>query len=234
MYTALAAVYDLFYEDDAERRADVYAAHLPKGEGADIGCGTGTLTLALYRRGYRIYGADPSEDMLRCAVQNAAAAGADVRFLCADAQDAFTAHPLDFVLAANDVVNYLPRLEKAFANVFCSLKCGGVFAFDISSAYKLAHVLAGNTFSQTENDVTYIWQNTRRANKLFIDFTVFSPSGATYIKTCETQTQYIRSQAEIGDALQNVGFTAIECYAFGKKSRPKETTERILFVAKKK
>ncbi|MCI8459403.1 MAG: class I SAM-dependent methyltransferase [Clostridia bacterium] len=233
MYTALGKVYDLFYPDDTQRRADAYAAVLPSGEGVDIGCGTGALTLALHARGYRVYGVDPSPDMLNAAQARATNAGVNVRFVQASAQDVLAAHPLDFALAANDVFNYVPRLDKALRSVYKALKAGGVFAFDISSAYKLTEVLAGNTFTQTENDVTYIWQNFRRGKRLIIDFTVFSPQGETYIKTCETQVQYIRSREEVTDALAAAGFINIRAYAFGTKRAPAADTQRILFTAQK-
>lgn len=233
MYTALADVYDLFAPDDASARADVYRNVLPLGEGVDIGCGTGALTLELYKRGYRVYGVDPSPQMLRMATERAVAAGAVIRFVRGAATDTLTMHPLDFAFAANDVFNYEPHMSAAFANVYASLKTGGVFAFDISSEYKLKNVLAGNTFSESKEDITYIWQNFRRGNKLCIEFTVFSPEGKSYIKTSETQVQYIRSQAAVRDALYAAGFTDVHAYAFGSARAPREKTERILFTAKK-
>lgn len=232
MYTALADVYDLFADDDAAARADYYARFLPDGgEGVDIGCGTGTLTLALYARGFRVYGVDSSPEMLRRAGARALETGADLRFMQGDAACVPYAHPLDFAVAANDVFNYVKPCLPAFRNVCAALKKGGVFAFDISSAYKLEQVLAGNTFSQTKDDVTYVWQNFRSGKKLIIDFTVFSPQGSSYIKTYETQTQYIYTQEEITAALKAAGFTRVRAYAFGKTSKPLQKTERIAFVA---
>lgn len=233
MYTALGKVYDLFYENDAGKRADVYARYLPLGEGVDLGCGTGALTLELYKRGYRIAGADVSSEMLAQAAERALRAGARIRFTRGSAYDPLSAHPLDFVLAANDVCNYVPRLDKAFSNICGALRAGGVFAFDISSAYKLTQILAGNTFSETKENVTYVWQNCRKGNKLLIDFTVFTPEGELYRKSDETQTQYIRTEQEIADALAKAGFTDVRAYAFGKKDPPAQDAPRILFTARK-
>ena len=178
MYTALAEVYDLFAESDAQKRGEYYARFLPAGgEGVDIGCGTGEVTLALYRLGFRVYGVDASAAMLSAASDKALRSGADIRFIAGDAACVPYVHPLDFAVAANDVFNYVPRLAPAFASVYKALRSGGVFAFDMSSAYKLENVLAGNTFSETKNDITYVWKNFRSGNKLNIDFTVFSPRG---------------------------------------------------------
>ena len=230
MYTALGEIYDCFKEDDDADRAAYLEGFLPKGEGVDIGCGTGGLTQALFRRGYAVYGVDASETMLRRAVEKA---GASVRFVLGRAERFPYAHPLDFVLASNDVFNYIERPLTAFKHAYQALKKGGVLVFDVSSAYKLRYVLAGNTFSETKENVTYIWQNFLEGNKLFIDFTVFSPQGETYIKTSETQVQYVRSASYYGSALQKAGFTNIEQYAYYTKDAPTKKTNRILFAAHK-
>ncbi|MDE7395294.1 MAG: class I SAM-dependent methyltransferase [Clostridiales bacterium] len=230
MYTALGEIYDLFKEDDDEKRAAYLSGFLPKGEGVDIGCGTGGLTHALYKRGLGVYGVDASEVMLRRAVEKA---GASVRFVLGDAESFPYAHTLDFAVASNDVFNYVGSPLAAFRHVYGALKKGGVFVFDISSAYKLCKVLAGNTFSETKEGITYIWQNFREGNKLFIDFTVFSPQGETYIKTSETQVQYVRTQAYFTKALQKTGFARVETYAYYTKANVTKKTERILFVAQK-
>ena len=230
MYTALGEIYDLFREDDDEKRAAYLADFLPKGEGADLGCGTGGLTQALYRRGYAVYGVDASEVMLRRAVERA---GSSVRFVLGRAERFPYAHPLDFIVASNDVFNYIERPLTAFRQAFAALKKGGVFVFDVSSAYKLKHVLAGHTFSETKENITYIWQNFTEGNKLFIDFTVFSPQGETYIKTSETQVQFVRSARYYLNALQTAGFTQPKQYAYYTKAAPTKRTERILFAAHK-
>ena len=230
MYTALGEIYDLFREDDDETRAAYLADFLPKGEGVDLGCGTGGLTQALFLRGHAVYGVDASETMLRRAVTRF---GSRVRFVLGRAEAFPYAHPLDFVVANNDLLNYIERPLTLFRRAYGALKKGGVFVFDVSSAYKLRRILAGNTFSETKENVTYIWQNALSGNKLFIDFTVFSPQGETYIKTSETQVQFVRSARYYADALQKAGFTQVERYAYGTKDAPAKTTQRILFAAQK-
>lgn len=234
MYTALAEVYDLFGEDDFRRRAEYYEGLLPAGGvGADIGCGTGALTLELWRKAHNVYGVDCSADMLRKATERAIKEGAEIKFVLGDAGNIPYTRALDFVTASCDVFNYVKDIKTAFKNIYAALKTEGVFAFDISSEYKLKKILAGNTFSETKDDITYIWQNFLKGNKLFIDFTVFLPCGTSYIKTSETQTQYVRSCEEVTDALKNAGFGKVSVYAFGKKRKPGNTTQRIAFVAKK-
>ncbi|MDE6774219.1 MAG: Nif3-like dinuclear metal center hexameric protein, partial [Treponemataceae bacterium] len=54
-------------------------------------------------------------DACESSAQRAAQAGANIRFVQGSAEDVLTAHPLDFAVAANDVFNYVPKLNKAFA-----------------------------------------------------------------------------------------------------------------------
>ncbi len=234
MYTALSEVYDLFYGNDSAARADYYRKFLPQsGEGIDIGCGTGALTLEFYKRGYKMLGEDSSMQMLNKATERAVKNGADIKFVCAGAENPLYTHKLDFAIAANDVFNYVNNIGKAFKAIYGLLKDGGVFAFDISSEYKLKNVLAGNTFSETEQDTTYIWKNYLKSNKLIIDFTVFMPHGESYIKSCETQVQHVRKTEDIISALRAAGFKNVKAYGFYKLAKPKPDALRIAFAATK-
>jgi SAM-dependent methyltransferase len=47
------------------KRTAFVLEHCPRGEGLDVGCGTGTLATRLSQAGYRMSGVDPSEGMLR-------------------------------------------------------------------------------------------------------------------------------------------------------------------------
>ncbi len=57
----------------------------PPGRGGilDAGCGTGHQASALAQKGYRVVGADVSDDMLDVARRHARTVGADVKFICA-------------------------------------------------------------------------------------------------------------------------------------------------------
>jgi len=57
----------------------------PPGGGGilDAGCGTGHQASALARKGFRVVGADISDEMLDVARRNARAIGVDVKFVCA-------------------------------------------------------------------------------------------------------------------------------------------------------
>ena len=69
-YGAFADIYDAFNEDADYAALTRYALHQMKAHGihegivADLGCGTGDLTLALAQAGYDMIGIDLSEEML--------------------------------------------------------------------------------------------------------------------------------------------------------------------------
>ncbi len=68
-FDAIAAEYDEslpphVVEHYLRKRTRFVLAHCPRGEGLDVGCGTGVLAARLARAGYRMSGVDPSQGML--------------------------------------------------------------------------------------------------------------------------------------------------------------------------
>ena len=91
----------------------------------DIGCGTGSLTIALSRVAGRMIGVDRSAEMLRHAKQKAIAAGAAIEFKKGDAAKL----PLDAAVAdfafANLVFQHLRSFGSAIAEIRRVLNPGG-------------------------------------------------------------------------------------------------------------
>jgi len=58
----------------------------------DLGCGTGTLTSALYQKGYDMIGVDNSESMLGIAMEKRMESGEEILYLLQDMREwSFTA-----------------------------------------------------------------------------------------------------------------------------------------------
>ena len=89
----------------------------------DLGCGTGVLTDALHKAGYRVLGIDASEEMLG----RAKSAYLHIPFLCADAT-AFTLEEKADVIFSNAVFHWIDKekQDKLLSCIGENLKPGGM------------------------------------------------------------------------------------------------------------
>lgn len=110
---------------DAWRR--LLLAHLPAPPAAvaDIGCGTGSLSVLLATEGYAVTGLDYAPAMLRAARAKARAAGVSARFVLSDAA-APGLPPASFdVVLARHVLWAMPDVSAALAAWLRLLLPGG-------------------------------------------------------------------------------------------------------------
>ncbi len=142
-YTILAAGYDFVmshvdYEFWAEHVHQVLRRHQPDAHTVlELGCGTGSLAIALQPKGgYRYLATDASDAMIDVARHKAEKEAADVRFDLADFTDFNVDKPVDVVLLLFDGLNYLLEtdlIRKMMGCAFAALKPGGVFVVDQST-----------------------------------------------------------------------------------------------------
>jgi len=245
-YQEFAAYYDRLMADvDYAAWAD-YLVNLLQEAGAqpgqtifDCACGTGEMTLRLHQAGYRVTGADASSHMLEIAAQKARKAGAKIVFVQQQLQDISVHKPVDAITCACDGVNYLQStadVQAFFYGANRALKNEGLLLFDISSAYKLEHILGGQTFGEDESDCTYLWQNCfdPKSRLLEMRLAFFTPDGAgAYKRFDERHVQRAHTQQELTEWLERAGFIVEGVYEAFTKNAPNKTSERIQFVAKK-
>jgi len=142
-YTALAAGYDVVMAHVDYHRWAAYAherlqAHHPKPRSIlELGCGTGSLALALQPRGpYRYRATDGSVEMIRIARRKAELADLPIRFEVADFTDFRLDEAVEAVVLLYDGLNYLLETDPLKALLRCvyeALKPGGLFLFDQST-----------------------------------------------------------------------------------------------------
>jgi ubiquinone/menaquinone biosynthesis C-methylase UbiE len=105
-------------------------AHLPPAPGAvaDLGCGTGSLSVLLAAAGYAVTGLDSAPQMIAAARAKAAAARVRVRFVTSDA--ATPALPEDSfnVVLSRHVLWAMPDVDAALAAWLRLLRPGGTLA----------------------------------------------------------------------------------------------------------
>lgn len=235
-YSALGSTFEYFNDDCGYEQWSQYLINKLRlmnagGVGIDIGCGNGYFTRALYKAGFSVTGLDISPQMLSAAAELAANERVKADFILQDITKLNLNFKPDFAVAVNDCINYVPpqKLKAAFSRVYRCLKSGGIFIFDISSEYKLRHIVGSNLFARDFEEATLLWFNALYDNRVEMDITVFTrlPDGK-YSRADERQTQYIYKETEIISALQSVGFSVeTEGHLGGDK------TERINFICKK-
>ena len=142
-----ARFYDLatwlmsFGREPGIRRMTIELAGIKKGERVlDVGCGTGTLTIAARRQAGptgEVHGIDPSAEMIAVASEKAAKAGVDAQFQTAVMEKLpFPDGHFDLVLSSL-MLHHLPADVKraGFAEVNRVLKPGGRFlAVDLAES----------------------------------------------------------------------------------------------------
>ena len=237
MYKYLSTCYDFFmrgvdYDGWANRLAEKIG---DRKRGVDCGCGSGMITYRLKKLGYDVIGMDVSREMLDIAAQNFASVGESITLVQMDSTKLKLARPVEFITAVCDVVNYIKNPLAFFKKAYENLAGGGVLLFDVSSAYKLKEVIGNNVFTDSSNEVTYVWTNELSKNQTKVDMnlTFFTKnSQGSYDKTEESQTQYVHEQSALEEMLKEAGFSTVEVYgAKGKNIALEE--QRLFFVAYK-
>lgn len=131
---------------------------------ADLGCGTGDLTLMLAQAGYDVIGIDRSEEMLSVLREKADELDLTGRLLLLrqDLTQLDLYGTIRAAVSTFDTYNHigpLDRFEKALHNAAFFMEKDGVFVFDLNTPYKHRSVLAGQTFSFEEEDAACRWSN---------------------------------------------------------------------------
>ncbi len=201
-------------------------------DGLDVGCGGGWFTRAFQRCGYVMTGMDVSPQMLDFAQRKALETGVRGEYVLGDISKTKAQKRYDFVTAINDCVNYIPKnkINAAFKNVKNSLKKGGIFLFDISSERKFTGKIANTVSVDDREEITYLAFNRMDGDRVTMDVTLFvKQENGSFLRFDETHTQYVYTEAEIVNALQENGFELL--HAEGHLGAEKALSDRICFLA---
>ena len=236
MYKYLSSCYDEFMQDvDYDAWAKKIAGYIGnRKKGVDCGCGSGLITMRLKKMGYDVIGTDLSTEMLERARENFRRENLNITLVRMDSENLVVGNKVDFITAVCDVVNYMKKPERFFVRAYNALADDGVLLFDISSKYKLTEIIGNNVFTDSTDNVTYIWSNSlsEKQNKveMFLTFFVKNKDG-TIDKEEENQIQYIYEVDDLVEKLRAAGFGKVEYFGFEGKNVAQE--ERICFAAYK-
>lgn len=234
-YSILAKYYDRLMGDFDYDGYVKFIKEVVNGEGVDIACGSGEITVRLAESGRKMTGIDISADMLNVATVKAKNKGLDIKWICQDMTELELNHKVDFFTCVCDGVNYIPTtdFEKLLNKIKGYLKEGGVFVFDISSEYKLRNILGDNLFCEDYDDITYIWQNTLSEDCVDMDIDFFERiKGDNYRRIEESHRQYIYDKSCVEKLLKD-GWN-YEVYDGETFSKPTSKSRRLMFVCKVK
>ena len=245
-YGKFASVYDLLMQDVpyaswARYLTGLLAKHgvMPGDSVLDCACGTGAFTVRFAQAGFNATGCDRSAEMLAIAQEKARKAGLQIPFVLQDMRELSLHKPVCAVNCACDGVNYLLDSEDTtafFRSVNHVLKPGGILLFDVSSAYKLEHILGGHTYGDDTKGCTYLWRNRFDPNTRLLEMKLafFLPKeNGPYSRFDERHVQRAHEIHELRTTLEQTGFQLEGVFEWPGKCEPKPQSERIQFVAKK-
>jgi cyclopropane fatty-acyl-phospholipid synthase-like methyltransferase len=245
-YTSLSLFYDAFMQDvDYGAWCDFYEEAFrrfstDKVENlADMGCGTGNITVPMAKRGYSVTALDLSEEMLALAEQKSQQEGTDVRFLCSDMRSFNLGFRADAAISSFDCINYLLKatdVEAAFYRAHENIKQGGLFIFDVATPHKYKNVLADNSFVFENEDVFMTWENYFNEKSGICDFylSVFEENGDNYIRRDEHQQERCYTKDTLVSLLEKSGFEVLGLFADYEFGELQPNTERWYIAARAK
>lgn len=238
MYQDFAEVYDELMDNvDYEKWADYYVRLLSiygvrDGKICECACGTGSLTLPLYRAGFQMTGVDLSREMLWQAAQKARKQGIAIPFIQQDMKALNLHRPMDAVLATCDGVNYLITDEdmKSFLRAaFRSIRPGGALIFDVSTPHRLVDQLCSGLICEDRENVTYIWQSrwNEKSGMVTMDLCFFvKEKDGRYRRIEEHQKQRVWRAQELKTLLLQAGFRGVCVYGNGTLNPGRDSDER--------
>lgn len=204
----------------------------------DLGCGTGTLTQLLARKGYDMIGVDNAQEMLQIAMEKRDESGLDILYLLQDMREFELYGTVGAVVSVCDSINYLLEEEevlRTFKLVHTYLYPGGVFIFDFNTVYKYSQIIGDATIAENREDCSFIWENYYHEEQEIneYDLTVFVAEGTLFRRFQEVHYQRGYCLEQIKALLTRAGMEFLEALDADTHGRVTKESERIYVVARK-
>ncbi len=186
----------------------------PKGKSVlDLCCGPGRCSIALARRGFSVTGVDRTEFFLDRARRNARAAGVKIEWVLEDMRAFVRPGAFDLVLSMFTSFGYFDDKREdlvVLANMFASLRPGGVCLIDVVGKECLARIIQP-TKSEALSDGSLLVQR----HEIFDEWTRIRNEW-TLVRNGKARSyafhHTIYSGQELRDRMEQVGFVAVRLY----------------------
>ena len=206
----------------------------------DLGCGTGTLTNLMYKKGYDMIGIDSSQAMLEVAQKKRDDKGYEILYINQDMRDLDLYSTVGTVYSVCDSVNYLLKDEeviRTFKLVEKFLYPGGLFMFDFNTVYKYEKILGDTVIAENREDCAFIWENyyddESHINEYDLSIFIEQDEPGMFRRFTENHYQRGYTLGQMHMFLQKAGLKAVLVRDSDTKDEPSYDSQRIFIVARK-
>jgi ubiquinone/menaquinone biosynthesis C-methylase UbiE len=204
----------------------------------DLACGTGNVGLELARRGFQVTGVDRSAGMLAEARRKAQAEGLAAEFLQQDMTALDLPPKFDLCVCLYDSLNYILEpegLQRAFHGVAGVLRPQGLFIFDLNTEFALAMNLFTQRDLDPQTEVKYDWyseyDSATHLCRVQMKFYVAEEGRLREFQEVHLERAY--GLEEVQRMLRQAGFTPLALYDAFSFKKPRNTSDRVYFVARR-
>ena len=185
---------------------------------ADLGCGTGRITVEMAKAGYNVTAIDPNAEALEYAKQKAYAQ--DVTWIVGDSADLEPVAYDAVIMTANVAQVFITdeSWQTVIHDAYCALKPGGHFIFDTRNPNAKAweEWQKDDSVDQLQDlntgDTLTLWDEYEGLNGSVFTFYEKVKNERTNLVTEDKVQLNFRSYEEISESLQQVGFTSVQAY----------------------
>lgn len=203
---------------------------------ADLGCGTGELTLRLARAGYDMIAVDGSPDMLSVLREKAEDEdGGDLLLLCQNLESLDLFGTIRAAVSTFDTFNHLPPadLQEAIRRTALFTEAQGMLIFDVNTPYKHKYVLGDKLFEASlegSPDIYFEWENSYdpEESSTLITVTMWQ---ADELMFTESFKEYSYSLEQLESMLKKAGYHISEVVDGEKYTFQTDSSQRLLITA---
>ncbi|MDF9824080.1 ubiquinone/menaquinone biosynthesis C-methylase UbiE [Breznakia sp. PF5-3] len=230
MYNVLAKHYDsLVKDEDATKQyVEFVKQHMLGDSIMELACGSGEISLALAKTGYRMVASDISASMLKVAKAKDATKLIDYQLM--DMTKINDSNHYDAIICFCDSLNYLESddLVNVFTSVYEHLNEQGVWMFDMHSLDRLEEFSEAFYEAGIVDGVEYTWSICSEEDKLYHNFIFYDDRGNPQY---ENHIQNVFDPQEVKQLLEAIGFHLEIFTDFEKKGI--QSGEKYFFVCRK-